>query len=129
MPLGMLGKYERLDVLGHGASGIVYLARDTLLRRQVALKEIAAQGEESLRFLEEARVLDRLRHPNIVQVNGVDTINGKVVIDMEYVAGHNLQDLCATPTGRFLSSMPSESPRRFATGSPTPMLIIRSIAT
>jgi predicted Ser/Thr protein kinase len=89
----MLGKYERLDVLGHGASGIVYLARDTLLRRQVALKEIAAQGEEKQRFLEEARVLDRLRHPNIVRVNNVDTIDGKVVIDMEYVAGRNLQDI------------------------------------
>lgn len=93
MALGMLGKYERLDVLGHGASGIVYLARDTLLRRQVALKEIAAQGEEKQRFLEEARVLDRLRHPNIVRVNNVDTIGGKVVIDMEYVAGHNLQEI------------------------------------
>ncbi|HEX5323089.1 MAG TPA: serine/threonine-protein kinase [Capsulimonadaceae bacterium] len=93
MPLGMLGKYERLDVLGHGASGIVYLARDTLLRRQVALKEIAAQGEEKQRFLEEARVLDRLRHPNIVRVNNVDTIGGKVVIDMEYVAGRNLQEI------------------------------------
>ncbi len=69
MPLEMLGKYERLDVLGHGASGIVYLAKDTLLGKQVALKEITAQGDEKHRFLEEARVLDRLRHPNIVQVN------------------------------------------------------------
>src|SRR5690348_1121417 len=99
MPLGMLGKYERLDVIGHGASGIVYLARDTLLRRQVALKEITAQGEEKQRFLEEARVLDRLRHPNIVQVNNVDTIGGKVVIDMEYVAGHNLQDILRDSAG------------------------------
>ncbi len=93
MPLEMLGKYERLDVLGHGASGIVYLAKDTLLGKQVALKEISAQGEEKHRFLEEARVLDRLRHPNIVQVNSVDEIGGKVVIDMEYVRGRNLQDI------------------------------------
>ena len=93
MPLEMLGKYERLDVLGHGASGIVYLAKDTLLGKQVALKEITAQGDERHRFLEEARVLDRLRHPNIVQVNSVDEIGGKVVIDMEYVRGDNLQDV------------------------------------
>ena len=93
MPLEMLGKYERLDVLGHGASGIVYLAKDTLLGKQVALKEITAQGDEKHRFLEEARVLDRLRHPNIVQVNSVDEIGGKVVIDMEYVRGRNLQDI------------------------------------
>jgi predicted Ser/Thr protein kinase len=89
----MLGKYERLDVLGHGASGIVYLAKDTLLGKLVALKEVAAQGEDRERFLEEARVLDRLHHPNIVQVNGLDVIDGKVIIDMEYVQGRNLQDI------------------------------------
>ncbi len=93
MPLEKLGKYERLDVLGHGASGIVYLAKDTLLGKQVALKEISAQGNEKERFLEEARVLDRLRHPNIVQVNSVDEIGGRVVIDMEYVRGRTLQDI------------------------------------
>jgi predicted Ser/Thr protein kinase/tetratricopeptide (TPR) repeat protein len=89
----MLGKYERLDVLGHGASGIVYLAKDTLLGRQVALKEVAAQGEDKERMLGEARVLDRLRHLNIVQVIGVDEIDGKVVIAMEYVRGPSLQDI------------------------------------
>ncbi len=93
MPLEMLGKYERLDVLGHGATGIVYLAKDTLLGKQVALKEISAQGDDKHRFLEEARVLDRLRHPNIVRVNSVDEIGGKVVIDMEYVRGRTLQDI------------------------------------
>jgi len=93
MPLGMLGKYERLDVLGHGASGIVYLAKDTLLGRMVALKEISAQGEDKDRVLGEARVLDRLRHPNIVQVVGVDEIGGKVVIAMEYVRGRSLLEM------------------------------------
>ena len=93
MPLGTLGKYERLDVLGHGVSGIVYLAKDTLLNKQVALKEVDVQAGDMSRFLEEARVMDRLRHPNIVRVNGVDRIEGKIVIDMEYVRGQNLQDL------------------------------------
>ena len=93
MALGMLGKYERLDVLGHGVSGIVYLAKDTLLNKQVALKEVDVQAGDLRRFLEEARVMDRLRHPNIVRVNGVDRIEGKVVIDMEYVRGKNLQEM------------------------------------
>lgn len=93
MPLGTLGKYERLDVLGHGISGIVYLARDTLLNKQVAIKEVDVQAGDVSRFLEEARVMDRLRHPNIVRVNGVDRIEGHVVIDMEYVRGPNLQQL------------------------------------
>src|SRR5579871_787933 len=93
MPLGMLGKYERLDVLGHGVSGIVYLARDTLLNKQVALKEVDVQAGDVRRFLEEARVMDRLRHPNIVRVDSVDKIEGKIVIAMEYVRGDNLQDM------------------------------------
>ena len=93
MPLGTLGKYERLDVLGHGVSGIVYLAKDTLLNRQVALKEVDVQAGDMRRFLEEARVMDRLRHPNIARVNNIDRIDGKIVIDMEYVRGSNLQDL------------------------------------
>jgi serine/threonine-protein kinase len=92
MSLGMLGKYERLSVLGRGVSGIVYLAKDTLLNRQVALKEVDVQAGDLRRFLEEARVMDRLRHPNIVRVNGIDRIEDKVVIDMEYVRGKNLQE-------------------------------------
>jgi len=87
---GKIGKYERLDVLGHGTSGVVYLAWDTLLRRQVALKEIRTDGVETDRILEEARVLDRLRHPHIVHVNGVDFEDGVVLIDMELVRGRNL---------------------------------------
>lgn len=93
MALGKLGKYERVDVLGHGVSGIVYLAWDTLLKKQIALKEIDLQAADVSRFLEEARVMDRLHHPNIVRVNGVDMIDGRVVIDMEYVKGQNLQEL------------------------------------
>ncbi len=88
-----LGKYEKLDVLGNGVSGIVYLAKDTLLNRQVALKEVDVQAGDVRRFLEEARVIDRLRHPNIVRVHGVDRIDNKIVIDMEYVRGQNLQEL------------------------------------
>jgi len=92
MALGKIGKYEKLDVLGHGVSGIVYLAWDTLLGKHVALKEISLHGADEARFLEEARVLDRLRHPNIVRVNGVDKIDGRFVIDMEYVKGTNLHE-------------------------------------
>src|SRR5207244_13419157 len=96
-------KCDRLDVLGHRVSGIVYLAKDTLLNKQVALKEVDVQAGDLRRFLEEARVMDRLRHPNIVRVNGVDRIDGKVVIDMEYVRGQNLQELLGQA-----GSLPSE---------------------
>ena len=92
MSLGRIGKYEKLDVLGHGVSGIVYLAWDSLLGKHVALKEISLQAHDEARFLEEARVLDRLRHANIVRVNGVDKIDGHMIIDMEYVKGTNLHE-------------------------------------
>ena len=93
MALGKIGKYDRVDVLGHGATGIVYLAVDTLLKKQIALKEIDIQSGDLHRFLEEARVMDRMHHPNIVRVNGVDQIDGHILIDMEYVQGQTLQKL------------------------------------
>ncbi len=93
MSLGMIGKYEKLDVLGSGATGIVYLARDTLMNRQVALKVMNLHSAEEQGVLEEARLLDRLRHPNIVRVHGVDRVDGMVLIDMELVRGQNLQQL------------------------------------
>ena len=109
MPIGSIGKYERLDVLGHGSSGVVYLAWDTLLRRNVALKEIRADGPEMERVLEEARVLDRLRHPHIVHVNGVDVADGVILIDMELVQGRNLSDILRERGGEPLP--PSEAVR------------------
>jgi hypothetical protein len=93
MSIGKIGKYERLDILGHGASGIVYLAWDTLLRRRVALKEIRAAGPEADRVLDEARVLDRLRHPNIIEVHSVDVAESAILIDMELVPGQNLAEI------------------------------------
>lgn len=93
MPLSPIGKYERVDVLGYGATGIVYLAWDSLLRKQVALKEINMQAGDMERFLEEARLLDRLNHPNIVRVHSVDRVEGKILVAMEYVPGVNLQEL------------------------------------
>ncbi|MFM7321584.1 MAG: serine/threonine-protein kinase [Armatimonadota bacterium] len=99
MPIGTIGKYERLDVLGHGASGMVTLARDTLLGRTVALKEIRAAGPERDRVKQEARLLDRLRHPNIVRVHSMDDIDGTLLIDMELVVGRNLAEILRDRAG------------------------------
>lgn len=99
MPIGTVGKYERLEVLGHGASGIVYLAWDTLLRRNVALKEIRVAGPEMEKVLSEARVLDRLRHPNIIAVHSVDVVEGVILLDMELVRGKNLAEVLRARLG------------------------------
>jgi predicted Ser/Thr protein kinase len=98
--IGTISKYERLDVLGHGTSGVVYLAWDTLLRRNVALKEIRIDGPEMERVLEEARLLERLKdHPNIVRVHSVDCDGGVILIDMEMVRGRNLADVLRERAG------------------------------
>jgi len=68
----VLGKYELLRPLGRGAMGEVFLAKDPLLGREVAVKTIqagSAFGEEAqARFTREARATAVLNHPNIVTV-------------------------------------------------------------
>src|SRR5690348_16761548 len=85
-----LGPYEVLGPLGAGGMGEVYKARDTKLRRSVAVKVLPAavsQDPERLaRFEREARVLASLNHPNIAQIYAVE--EGALV--MEFVEGTTL---------------------------------------
>src|SRR5579871_6780237 len=75
-----LGKFELLQIVGQGAFGTVYMARDPQLDRTVALKVPRAgnlAGPEELdRFLREARSVAQLRHPGIVTVHEVGQENG-----------------------------------------------------
>lgn len=88
-----LGKYELLELIGHGASANVWRARDTLLDKEVALKVIEAPVLDPYALLEEARIQARLNdQPHIVQVNNANITDGKLVIDMEYVRGRSLLD-------------------------------------
>ncbi len=74
--------------------GEVYLAEDTLLGREVALKRllpIFAEDEEFVsRFKREARAISRLTHPGLVSVHSLDWSNGVLLLDMEYVRGSSL---------------------------------------
>jgi serine/threonine protein kinase len=84
-------KYELLQVLGRGGSGAVYLARDTHLGRQVALKFLAhSRPAEVERFFREARFAARLNNPAIVQVHEAGEVAGTPFIAMQYIAGGNL---------------------------------------
>ena len=69
--------YEILEKLGEGGMGEVWLARDTKLDREVALKmlpeEFASDPERMARFEREARVLASLNHPNIAHLYGLET--------------------------------------------------------
>jgi serine/threonine protein kinase len=87
-----LGPYEIRQSLGSGAFADVYLARDTVLDRDVALKVIrSAEAEPG--EMEGARIMCRLAHPNIVRVHAADRIGDRLVIAMDYVEGRTLREV------------------------------------
>lgn len=91
-----LGTYQIERTLGHGGMGVVFLARDTTLRRRVALKVLDARADGSTaraELLREARNAAALNHPNICTVYEVGEANGLAFIAMEYVDGRPLSDL------------------------------------
>jgi len=98
-----LGRYEVVRELGKGAMGIVYLAKDPLIGRLVALKTIrpAAHSDDDetrefqQRFIREAQAAGILNHPAIVTVHdiGQDEATGVSFIAMEYVEGSNLKEV------------------------------------
>ncbi len=86
--------YELDREIGRGGMGIVYLARDRRLKRQVAIKvlppELGFRSEIRTRFLREAETAAQLSHPNIVPIYSVDERDGMVYFVMAYVDGENV---------------------------------------
>ena len=82
-----LGPYEILSALGAGGMGEVYRARDTKLRRDVAIKILpeafAADPDRIARFQREAELLAALNHPNVACVYGVEESSQHVRVPME----------------------------------------------
>ena len=93
-PLPEFPGHEVLDQLGRGGMGIVYRARDVRLGRIVALKTLLearyATPEQIERFLDEARAVARLRHPNIVAIHAIGEHEGRPYLSLEYVEGGSL---------------------------------------
>ncbi len=89
-------RYKIISELGKGGMGEVYLAEDTNLKRQVAIKVLpqpfALDQERLARFEREARLLASLNHPNIATIHGLEKSDGQQFLIMELVEGDTLAD-------------------------------------
>src|SRR5438128_2116288 len=94
-----LGAYEIISLLGSGGMGEVYRARDTRLKREVAIKVLpdgfSQDAERLARFQREAEVLATLNHSNIAAVYGLETDGGITGIVLEFVDGETLAEIIA----------------------------------
>ncbi|BAO90449.1 serine/threonine-protein kinase [Caballeronia cordobensis] len=117
-----LGRYVIERVLGRGAMGIVYLAFDPQIERQVALKTLhrlaaddaTAAHELTARFLNEARAAGRLVHPNIVAIYDYGEADDIAFITMEYVRGESLAARLARHARTATPMNPASALRWFA---------------
>ena len=91
-----IGPYSIVREIGRGGMGVVYLARDPRLDRDVAIKalpEHLAQDPERLaRFQSEARILAQLNNPGVAGIHGIEEIDGRHFLILEYVEGESLAE-------------------------------------
>jgi len=89
-----IGPYVVEREIGRGGMGVVYLARDTKLERDVAIKTVPrefVQDRECLRRLEvEAKALASLNHPNIATIHTLEDVGGKLYLILELIPGEEL---------------------------------------
>jgi serine/threonine protein kinase len=92
-----VGHYVIVEKIGAGGMGEVYLAEDTQLNRQVALKflsfHLCQDADCRTRFKREAQAAAKLNHPNIVTIHEVSEFNGRPFFAMEHVQGQSLREL------------------------------------
>ena len=89
----VLGHYRVVEKIGEGGMGVVYLGRDEVLHRDVALKVVKQESIASQNLLHEARASSSLSHPNICTIYEVGETEGELYIVMELVKGKSLHTL------------------------------------
>ncbi|MEE8577875.1 MAG: serine/threonine-protein kinase, partial [candidate division Zixibacteria bacterium] len=93
----MVSHYRIVEKIGAGGMGEVYLAEDTKLKRQVALKfmptHLAIDADFKARFVREAEAMAKLNHPNIITIHEVSEHQGRSFFAMELVEGQSLRDM------------------------------------
>src|SRR5437868_3399533 len=89
-----IGKYHVKAELGRGGMGAVYLAEQPGLGREVAIKELIQSADPVAlkRFLQEAQVMARTSHPNLVQVHDMELMGDINYLVLEFVRGRSLRD-------------------------------------
>jgi serine/threonine-protein kinase len=91
-----IGQYEVVTAIGHGGMGEVYRARDTRLKRDVAIKVLPDQWahdtDRLARFQREAELLASLNHPRVAAIYGLEETETATAIVMELVEGETLAD-------------------------------------
>ncbi len=113
--------YEKYEIVGQGGMGIVYLARDVALDRDIAIKllqpHFAADSPEAKRFVEEARITAQLQHPGIPAIHDVGTMaNDRPFIAMKLIKGETLDSLLKSPDVRPASFIATFETIAFAVG-------------
>ncbi len=97
-----LSHYKVIEKIGEGGMGEVYLAKDTKLDREVAVKVLPATFSENkerlARFEREARLLASLNHPNIAAIHEFEESDGVHFLALEYVPGETLAERIKTGT-------------------------------
>jgi serine/threonine protein kinase/tricorn protease-like protein len=95
-PGEQIGSYKIVRKIGEGGMGEVYLAEESKLKRQVALKFLSAQvtqnDEQLARFVREAQAVSALNHPNILTVYEIGVENEVHFIATEFIDGHTLRE-------------------------------------
>jgi hypothetical protein len=125
-----LNAFEIGLLLGVGGMGEVYRARDTELRRDVALKVlppgVTRDADRLARFEREARMLASLNHPNIAAIYGVVRAEGVVALILELVEGQTLADrIAAKARGSRKPALGSTASGPASAGAPRPEALKR----
>src|ERR1700728_3966954 len=99
----LAARYRLVRPLGSGGMALVYLAKHVMIDRLSAIKvlrpDLAMSASHRERFLREARAVNRINHPNIVEITDLGESDGLVFLVMEYVEGESL--LATLRRGRF----------------------------
>lgn len=97
------GSLQITRLVGSGAYGQIYECWDLELQRKVALKIMHASrrdlGSSDQQMIDEGRVVARVRHPNVVQIYGIASREGRRGLWMEFIEGRTLSELIATQGG------------------------------